>query len=218
MPLAACFLLCFDFIDVNGVLTDSNVWYLHVWGALNDSNVIRTKRKHYPIVLKFYNHGVCCWDKTSSRKQVLQNYSKILHSPKFSILSAMYMLKKAWDDVSNQTFTNCFRKSGISQKDAAKAINEEDDPFKAVGGGLGSKFEFFSWRYFDVLHMENQMLFTEFKNLYSFSRYLASKWPWFSVFSRKIGGNRGGNAKKYFLLIISGPHHFVQFLWFSAWE
>lgn len=53
--------------------------------------------------------------------------------PKFSILSAMYMLKKAWDDVSNKTFTNCFRKSGISQKDAARAINEEDDPFKGLG-------------------------------------------------------------------------------------
>jgi len=25
-------------------------------------------------------------------------------SPKFSVLSAMIMLKKAWDDVSNQTF------------------------------------------------------------------------------------------------------------------
>ena len=36
--------------------------------------------------------------------------------PKFSVLSAMYMLKKAWDAISNQTFTNCFRKSGISKK------------------------------------------------------------------------------------------------------
>lgn len=53
--------------------------------------------------------------------------------PKFSILSAMYMLKKAWDEVSNQTFTNCFKKSGISQKDAEKSINEEDDPFKGLG-------------------------------------------------------------------------------------
>ena len=31
--------------------------------------------------------------------------------PKFSILSPMYMLKKVWDAISNQTFTNCFRKS-----------------------------------------------------------------------------------------------------------
>ena len=27
----------------------------------------------------------------------------------------MYTLKKAWDEVSNQTFTNCFKKSGIWQ-------------------------------------------------------------------------------------------------------
>ena len=53
--------------------------------------------------------------------------------PKFSILSAMCMLRKAWDAVSNQTFTNCFRKSGISQKDAEKVINEEDDPFMGLG-------------------------------------------------------------------------------------
>ena len=39
-------------------------------------------------------------------------------TPKFSILSAMYMLKKAWDAILNQAFTNCFRKLGISEKDA----------------------------------------------------------------------------------------------------
>ena len=52
--------------------------------------------------------------------------------PTFSILSAMYMLKKAWDAISNQTFTNCFRKSGISEKDAEKAMNDEEDPFKEL--------------------------------------------------------------------------------------
>ena len=54
--------------------------------------------------------------------------------PKFSILAAMFMLRKAWDDIADQTFTNCFRKSGISQKDAQKAINEDDDPFKRLAG------------------------------------------------------------------------------------
>ena len=44
----------------------------------------------------------------------------------------MYMLKKAWDAVSNQTFTNCFRKSGISKKDAEKAMNDEEDPFNGL--------------------------------------------------------------------------------------
>ncbi|XP_057307384.1 uncharacterized protein LOC130645412 [Hydractinia symbiolongicarpus] len=42
----------------------------------------------------------------------------------------MFMLRKAWDDIDNQTFTKCFQKSGISQKVAENAINEDDDPFK----------------------------------------------------------------------------------------
>ena len=60
---------------------------------------------------------------------VLEKKEPIL---KFLILSAMYMLKKAWDAISNQTFTNCFRKSGISEKDAEKAVNDEEDPFKGL--------------------------------------------------------------------------------------
>ena len=44
----------------------------------------------------------------------------------------MYMLKKAWDAISNQTFTNCFRKLGISDKDAEKVINGEEDHFKEL--------------------------------------------------------------------------------------
>ena len=52
--------------------------------------------------------------------------------PKFSILSAMYMLKKAWDTISNQRFTSCFRKSGISEKDAEKAMNDEEDLFEGL--------------------------------------------------------------------------------------
>ena len=41
------------------------------------------------------------------------------------------MLQKAWDAISNQTLTNCFRKSGISE-DAEKAMNDEEDPFKGL--------------------------------------------------------------------------------------
>ena len=44
----------------------------------------------------------------------------------------MYMLKKIWDAIANQTFTICFRKSGISEKDAEKAINDEKDPYKGL--------------------------------------------------------------------------------------
>ena len=48
------------------------------------------------------------------------------------ILSAMTMLEKAWNAVSNKTFTNCFKKAGISEKEVEKILNDEDDPF----GGL----------------------------------------------------------------------------------
>ena len=51
---------------------------------------------------------------------------------KFSILSMTYILKKAWDAISNQTFTNIFRKSRISEKDAEEAMNGEEDPFKGL--------------------------------------------------------------------------------------
>ena len=44
----------------------------------------------------------------------------------------MHILKKAWDAISNETFTNCFRKSGISEKDAELAMNDEEDTFKSL--------------------------------------------------------------------------------------
>ena len=80
--------------------------------------------------------------------------------PKFSILSAMCMLKKAWDAISNQTFTNCFRKSGIPEKDAEKAINDEEDPFKGLEEDgaeedrvqtLGADFSIFKERFADQI-------------------------------------------------------------------
>ena len=48
------------------------------------------------------------------------------------------MSKKAWNKVSNQTFINCIKISGISRKDAEKVIDEEDDPFNGLGD---EKFE-----------------------------------------------------------------------------
>ena len=47
----------------------------------------------------------------------------------------MYMLQKTWDAISNQTFTNCFRKSGISAKDAEKAMIDEEHRFKGLEDG-----------------------------------------------------------------------------------
>ena len=52
--------------------------------------------------------------------------------PTFFILSAMYMLKKVWNAISNQRFINCSRNSGISEKDAEKAMKDEEDPFKGL--------------------------------------------------------------------------------------
>ena len=52
--------------------------------------------------------------------------------PTISILSAMTMLEKAWNAVSNKTFTNCFKKAGISEKEVEKVLNDEDDPFAGL--------------------------------------------------------------------------------------
>ena len=40
------------------------------------------------------------------------------------------MLKKAWDAISSQTFTSCFRKPIILIGNGEKVMNNEEDPFK----------------------------------------------------------------------------------------
>ena len=52
--------------------------------------------------------------------------------PTMSILSAMTMLEKAWNAVSNKTFINCFKKAGIYEKEVEKVLNDEDDPFAGL--------------------------------------------------------------------------------------
>ena len=52
--------------------------------------------------------------------------------PTISILSAMVMLEKAWNAVSNKTFSNCFKKAGISEKEVERVLNDEDDPFTGL--------------------------------------------------------------------------------------
>ena len=49
-----------------------------------------------------------------------------------SILSAMVMLEKAWNAVSNKTFFNCFKKAGISAIEVERVLNDEDDPFTGL--------------------------------------------------------------------------------------
>ena len=52
--------------------------------------------------------------------------------PAMLILSAMMMLEKTCNGVSNKTFTNCFNKAGISEKEVEKVLNNEDDPFAGL--------------------------------------------------------------------------------------
>ena len=52
--------------------------------------------------------------------------------PKCSILTAMFMLTKAWNSIPDGKFTNCFKKSGISEKSTEKALNDEGDPFASL--------------------------------------------------------------------------------------
>ena len=44
----------------------------------------------------------------------------------------MYMSKEVWDATSNQAFIRCLRKLWILEKDAEKAMNDEEDPFKEL--------------------------------------------------------------------------------------
>ena len=52
--------------------------------------------------------------------------------PTISILSAMVMLENVWNAVSNKTFSNCFKKAGISEKEVEGVLNDEDDPFTGL--------------------------------------------------------------------------------------
>ena len=43
----------------------------------------------------------------------------------------MYMLKIAWDAISNHIFTNCFKRIEILE-DAVKVMNDKEDSFKSL--------------------------------------------------------------------------------------
>ena len=42
------------------------------------------------------------------------------------------MLMRAWNCIPDRTFTNCFKKSEISEKSMEQALNDEDDPFASL--------------------------------------------------------------------------------------
>ena len=56
-------------------------------------------------------------------RKIIRELEKDKQLPRTSILEAMMMLKTAWDEVTNKTNVNCFRKSGS---------RDHDDPFKEM--------------------------------------------------------------------------------------
>ena len=52
------------------------------------------------------------------------------------MLTALQLLVSAWNEVSQTTIVNCFKKAKISEKDQTIAINDEDDPFKEINENL----------------------------------------------------------------------------------
>lgn len=49
-----------------------------------------------------------------------------------SILSTIIMLVKAWNSISNKTFTNFFKKAGTSEREVEKVLNDKKDSFADV--------------------------------------------------------------------------------------
>ena len=48
----------------------------------------------------------------------------------------MQLLVSAWNEVSQTTIVNCFKKAKISEKDKTITIDNEDDPFKEINENL----------------------------------------------------------------------------------
>lgn len=80
------------------------------------------------------DQGVIRSLKAKYRKKIIQRFIRAVDTkkalPKTSILNAMQLLTSAWNEVTEVTIKNCFKKVGISENSAEEAINEEDDPFK----------------------------------------------------------------------------------------
>ena len=86
--------------------------------------------------VKPMDQGVIRSTKAYYRRMVVQKYidaidrKKSIH--KLTVLDAMDLLVTAWDRVSTETIKNCFKKAGISRETQENAINDSDDPFKAL--------------------------------------------------------------------------------------
>ena len=56
-------------------------------------------------------------------KLILHNLNSNKPLPKVSFLAALQLLVSAWNEVSQATIVNCFKKTKISEKDQTIAIN-----------------------------------------------------------------------------------------------
>ena len=86
------------------------------------------------------DQGVLRSLKTKYRRKIIKRLIRAVdmkkNLPQTLVLDAMQLLQSAWSEVWELTIKNCFRKSGISEKSAEQAINEEDDPFKDITADL----------------------------------------------------------------------------------
>ena len=86
------------------------------------------------------DQGVIRCLKAHDRKRLVKLILRSLNSnkplPMVSLLIAMQLLVSAWDEVSQTTLVNCFKKGQLSEKDQTVAISDEDDPFKEIYGNL----------------------------------------------------------------------------------
>ena len=80
------------------------------------------------------DQGVIKCLKAHYRKRLVKLILRSLDSnkplPKVSLSKALQLLVSAWNEVSQTTIINCFKKAKILEKDQTIAINDEDHPFK----------------------------------------------------------------------------------------
>ena len=65
-------------------------------------------------------------------KKLISALDKRSLLPKISVFSVFTMSRKAWNTIPDKTFNNCFKKAGISEEAAERAINDDDDPFNSL--------------------------------------------------------------------------------------
>ena len=79
------------------------------------------------------DQGVIHSLKAKYRSRLIKLIIKAINSNKdiliINVLDAMKFLTLSWEDVTKNTFQNCFAKARISNDDQLRAQNDLDDPF-----------------------------------------------------------------------------------------